>query len=58
MLMTGCGFGGNTITLIKEFAIPAYVEQMSEIHEFETDVKTDFYTTNIGDDIFKHFGFE
>jgi len=56
--MTGCGFGGNTIALIKESAIPVYVEQMSEIHEFETDVKTDFYTANIGDDIFKHYEFE
>jgi len=53
MRMTGCGFGGNTITLIKESAIPAFVEQISEIYEFETDVQNFFFTANIGDDIFK-----
>jgi galactokinase len=53
MRMTGCGFGGNTITLIKKSAIPAFVEQINEIYEFETDVQNSFFTANIGDDIFK-----
>ena len=56
--MAGCGFGGNTITLIKESAIHTYVEQMSEIYEFETDVQNSFFTAQIGDDIFKHYEFE
>ena len=56
--MTGCGFGGNTITLIKESAIHTYVEQMSEIYEFETDVQNSFFTAQIGDDIFKHYDIE
>jgi galactokinase len=56
--MAGCGFGGNTITLIKESAIHNYVEQMSEIYEFETDVQNSFFTAQIGDDIFKHYEFE
>lgn len=56
--MTGCGFGGNTITLIKESAIQKYVEQMSEIYEFETDVPNTFFTAQIGDDIFKYYEFE
>jgi len=58
MRMTGCGFGGNTITLINESAIPAFVEQMSEIYEFETDVQNSFFTAQIGDDIFKHYDIE
>jgi galactokinase len=40
--MTGCGFGGSTISLIKEESIHTFVEQMSEIYEFETDVKNSF----------------
>jgi len=28
-------------------------KQMSEIYEFETDVKNSFYTANIGDEVFK-----
>ncbi len=52
---TGCGFGGNTITLIKESAIHNYVEQMSEIYEFETNVPNTFFTAQIGVDIFKHY---
>jgi len=55
---TGCGFGGNTITLIKEYAIHNYVEQMSEIYEFETDVPNTFFTAQIGDDIFKLYDIE
>ena len=51
--MTGCGFGGSTISLIKEEAINTFVEQMSEIYEFETDVKNSFYIANIGDEVFK-----
>jgi galactokinase len=51
--MTGCGFGGSTISLIKEEAIHTFVEQMSEIYEFETDVKNSFYIANIGDEVFK-----
>ncbi len=56
--MAGCGFGGNTITLIKESAIHTYVEQMSEIYEFETDVQNSFFTAQIGDDIFKLYDIE
>lgn len=41
--MTGCGFEGSTISLIKEEAINTFVEQMSEIYEFETDLKNSFY---------------
>jgi len=58
MRMTGCGFGGNTITFIKESAIPAFVEQINEIYEFETDVQNFFFTANIGDDIFKLYDLE
>lgn len=56
--MTGCGFGGSTISLIKEEAINTFVEQMSEIYEFETDVKNSFYIANIGDEVFKLYEFE
>jgi len=56
--MTGCGFGGSTISLIKNDAINTFVEQMSEIYEFETDVKNSFYTANIGDEVFKLYELE
>ena len=51
--MTGCGFGGSTISLITDNVINTFVEQMSEIYEFETDVKNSFYIANIGDEVFK-----
>lgn len=56
--MTGCGFGGSTISLIKEEAINTFVGQMSEIYEFETDVKNSFYIANIGDEVFKLYELE
>jgi len=56
--MTGCGFGGSTISLIKEDAIHTFVEQMSEIYEFETDLKNSFYRANIGDEVFKLYELE
>lgn len=56
--MTGCGFGGSTISLIKEEAINIFVEQMSEIYEFETDEKNSFYTANIGAEVFKLYELE
>jgi len=56
--MTGCGFGGSTISLIKAEVINTFVEQMSEIYEFETDVKNSFYIANIGDEVFKLYELE
>jgi len=56
--MTGCGFGGSTISLIKADAINTFVEQMSEIYEFETDLKNSFYIANIGDEVFKLYELE
>jgi galactokinase len=47
--MTGCGFGGCTISLVKDEAIDLFVKRVGDIYEDITGIKNHFYIAEIGD---------
>ncbi len=47
--MTGGGFGGCTVSLVKEEAIPMFIETVGKIYTEITGLKADFYIAQIGD---------
>lgn len=47
--MTGGGFGGCTVSLVREEAIPAFIEQVSKAYTDKTGLHADFYIAQIGD---------
>lgn len=47
--MTGGGFGGCTVSLVKEEAIPTFIETVGKIYTETTGLKADFYIAQIGD---------
>lgn len=47
--MTGGGFGGCTVSLVKEEAITAFIEQVGKAYEQITGIHPDFYIAEIGD---------
>lgn len=47
--MTGGGFGGCTVSLVKEDAIPAFIEQVGKQYTAKTGLTADFYIAQIGD---------
>lgn len=47
--MTGAGFGGCTISLVKSDRIEKFTTQVSENYEKKTGLKPEFYVTNIKD---------
>jgi galactokinase len=47
--MTGGGFGGCTVSLVREDAIPLFIEQVGENYELKTGLKPAFYVAEIGD---------
>lgn len=47
--MTGGGFGGCTVSLVKEESIDTFIEKAGSIYEAETDIKLQFYVAKIGD---------
>ncbi|MBQ8099679.1 MAG: galactokinase [Paludibacteraceae bacterium] len=47
--MTGGGFGGCTVSLVKDEAIPVFIEQVGKAYEEKTGIKPDFYIAEIGD---------
>ena len=47
--MTGGGFGGCTVSLVKEEAIPAFIEQVGKQYTDRTGLTADFYIAQIGD---------
>ncbi len=47
--MTGGGFGGCTVSLVKEEAIPTFIETVGKIYTEITGLKADFYIAQIGD---------
>lgn len=51
--MTGCGFGGCTISLVKEEAIDTFVNRVGRVYEEETGITNHFYIAEIGDYAFK-----
>ena len=49
--MTGGGFGGCTVSLVREEAIPAFIEQVGKRYADATGLKADFYIAEIGDGV-------
>ncbi|MBS4208266.1 galactokinase [Bacillus sp. FJAT-50079] len=47
--MTGAGFGGCTINLVKKVDAHIFIEKVDEAYTKETSLKADFYTVKIGD---------
>ena len=47
--MTGGGFGGCTVSLVHDEAIPTFIEQVGKEYTEKTGLKADFYIAEIGD---------
>lgn len=47
--MTGGGFGGCTVSLVREEAIPAFIEKVGAEYTEKTGLTADFYIAEIGD---------
>ncbi len=47
--MTGGGFGGCTVSLVRDEAIPTFIEKVGAEYTQRTGLKADFYVAEIGD---------
>ncbi|MCM1034268.1 MAG: galactokinase [Paludibacter sp.] len=47
--MTGGGFGGCTVSLVKEESIPDFIEKVGKAYTERIGLKADFYIAEIGD---------
>lgn len=47
--MTGAGFGGCTVSIVKEKAIDAFIRQVGDAYKNTIGYAADFYTVEIGD---------
>jgi galactokinase len=46
--MTGGGFGGCTVSLVKDEAIDTFIEKVGAAYEAKTSIKPQFYIAEIG----------
>lgn len=54
--MTGGGFGGCTVSLVKDEAIDEFIEKVGKEYETKIGIKPDFYIAEIGDGATKIIG--
>ncbi|MEN8202279.1 MAG: galactokinase [Bacteroidota bacterium] len=47
--MTGAGFGGCTVSIVKEDAVEAFINEVGKGYTARTGLKADFYVAEIGD---------
>ena len=47
--MTGAGFGGCTISIVRDEAIEEFIKQVGEAYEKKIGYAADFYVVEIGD---------
>ena len=47
--MTGAGFGGCTVSIVRDDAIDAFIEQVGKAYEAKIGYAADFYVVEIGD---------
>jgi len=51
--MTGGGFGGCTVSLVKDEAIDTFIEKVGAAYEAKTSIKPQFYIAEIGNGAYK-----
>lgn len=47
--MTGAGFGGCTVSLVKDEAVPAFIENVGKVYLEKIGYAADFYAVSVGD---------
>ena len=47
--ITGGGFGGCTVSIVKEDSIDAFQKQVGEEYQKQTGIEAEFYIVDIGD---------
>ena len=47
--MTGAGFGGCTVSLVKEDAVDCFIREVGKAYEEKIGYAASFYVSNIGD---------
>jgi len=47
--MTGAGFGGCTVSIVKEEAVESFIREVGTAYQDRTGLKADFYVAEIGD---------
>lgn len=47
--ITGGGFGGCTVSLVKNEAVSAFIETIKDAYREKTGYEAEFYTVDIGD---------
>lgn len=47
--MTGAGFGGCTISIVKDEAVNKFIDQVGKNYEKRTGLKPEFYVADVGD---------